>query len=237
LISKTRLTERVKAFDWQGLDADLAEAPQLLGYRDERGRNWLHLCCATELKGRHPAASLKTADVLLARGIDLAGHAFTEGAWKATPVWFAIGRGRNLALAEHLLKKGADPNYSLWAAGFLDDPASVDLLVRYGALLEDPAVSEESPFVSAVKWSHFKAAEALARHGADVNARDEKGLTALHLMLKKDSDAAHFEMLARYGARGDIPGPDGQTAAQIMARKKDPRFKALAAKLAAAAVA
>jgi len=231
MISKTRLTELVKAFDWAGVDAGLAEKPALLGVRDERGRNWLHLLCATELKGRDPARSLKTADVLLARGIDLADHAFTEGAWKATPVWFAVGRGRNLALAEHLLKKGANPNYSLWAASFNEDAAAIELLVRYGAQLEDPAVPEETPFLGAIGWSKFKAAEALARHGADVNAANPKGQTALHLMLKKDSPFEAFQMLARFGPRADIPGPDGKTAAEIMARKKDPRFKVLAEQL------
>ena len=35
-------------------------------------------------------------------------------------------------------------------------------------------------------------------------------------------------MLIRHGARGDIPGPDGQTAAGIMRRKKDPDFRRMA---------
>jgi hypothetical protein len=50
-------------------------------------------------------------------------------------------------------------------------------------------------------------------------------------MLKKGSDFEHFAMLAKYGARADIPGPDGTTAAQIMSRKKDKRFRQLAGKL------
>jgi uncharacterized protein len=67
--------------------------------------------------------------------------------------------------------------------------------------------------------------------GADVNAIGANGLTALHLMLKKGSDKAHFEMLIHYGARGDIPDPDGQTAAEIMRRKKDPDFQLMADQL------
>jgi hypothetical protein len=67
--------------------------------------------------------------------------------------------------------------------------------------------------------------------GADVNAIGANGLTALHLMLKKGSDKAHFELLIRYGARGDIPGPDGQSAAQIMRRKRDPDFQRMADRL------
>lgn len=52
-------------------------------------------------------------------------------------------------------------------------------------------------------------------------------------MLKKGSDFEHFATLARHGPRGDLPGPDGKTAAEIMLRKKDERFRNLARKLAA----
>ena len=64
-----------------------------------------------------------------------------------------------------------------------------------------------------------------------MNARNEKGLTAFHLMLKKGTDFEHFAMLSKHGARGDIPGPDGKTAIEIMSRKKDERFRKLARKL------
>jgi hypothetical protein len=40
-------------------------------------------------------------------------------------------------------------------------------------------------------------------------------------------------MLVRRGARGDIPGPDGRTAIDIMRRKQDPALRALADTLAA----
>ncbi|HWA62616.1 MAG TPA: ankyrin repeat domain-containing protein [Caulobacteraceae bacterium] len=232
MTSKTALTAAVKAFDWAAVDAGLAARPALAGVRDKRGRNWLHLTCATELKGRDPAASIRTADVVLARGVDLADHAFTEGAWKATPVWFCVSRGRNPALAEHILKRGADPNYALFAACWNDDVEAIDLLIRYGADVDDASVPGETPLQGAVGWSKWKGVDALARHGADVNRPNGKGQTPLHMMLKKDSPIEAFEMLAGHGARGDIAGPDGQTAAEIMARKKDPRFKALAARLA-----
>ncbi|HEX9943531.1 MAG TPA: ankyrin repeat domain-containing protein [Thermoanaerobaculia bacterium] len=231
MASKTSLLPRVRAFDWKAVDAGLAEKPGLIAHRDERQRNWLHILCATELKGRDPADSIRTADVLLARGIDLQDHAFTEGAWKATPVWFCVAFGRNLALAEHLLKLGADPNHSLFAAAYNDDDDAIDLLIRYGAPVEDPSSPAASPFLAAVEWSHFRAADALARHGANVNARNAKGMTAFHCMLKKGTDFEPFAMLATRGARADIPGPDGVTAAEIMARKRDPRFRELAAQL------
>jgi hypothetical protein len=234
MVSKTSLLEAVKAFDWKALDAGLKERPDLLSHREEREKNWLHVLCSTKLKGRKPAASIKTADVLLERGIDLHAHAFTEGTWKATPVWWCVSWGRNLSLAEHLLKLGATPDYSMFAACWNDDVAALDLLLKYGALVDDLTSARETPFLGAIAWSRFGYAEALLNRGADVNARSEKGLTAFHIMLKKGSDFEHFTMLAKHGARGDIPGTDGKTAIEIMSGKKDERFRKLAKRLGGA---
>ena len=41
------------------------------------------------------------------------------------------------------------------------------------------------------------------------------------------SRPGHFELLARYGARFDLPNKDGVTAAEIMSRKRDARCSAL----------
>src|SRR6202022_820976 len=77
-------------------------------------------------------------------------------------------------------------------------------------------------------WSHFEAAAAMLTCGANVNAQNDRGMTAAHMMLKKGSDYKHFELFVRYGARFDLPNNDGVTAAEIMLRKRDPRFRALA---------
>jgi hypothetical protein len=70
MVSKTRMLERVKAFDWKAVREGLTESPALVGYRDERGRNWLHLCCGVDVSKRKEGAadSVKTADVLLKAG-------------------------------------------------------------------------------------------------------------------------------------------------------------------------
>jgi len=231
MISKTRMLALVKAFDWAAVTQALAESPGLLAIRDERGRGWLHICCATAATSAAQVAdSIKTADALLAAGLDIDDAAFTEGDWRATALWCAIGRGRNLALARHLLELGCDPEHCLWAAQFARDTEAIRLLVSHGARI-DPFQEEGTPFISAIAWSHFEEAEVFLELGADVNAIGANGLTALHLMLKKGSDKAHFELLIRYGARGDIPGPDGQTAAQIMRRKRDPDFQRMADRL------
>jgi uncharacterized protein len=233
MVSKTRMVELVKAHNASAVAAGLDENANLLTWRDERGRNWLHLCCARNVEGdaARAEASVRTADALISRGFGIEDAAFSEGAWRATPLWFSVAWGRNTRLAEHLLKLGAIPACSMHAAAFNSDLKAMRLLVAYGHAVDEYSEGD-TPFLFMIKWSRFSTAAALLDLGADVNAKDEKGQTALHLMLKKGSDKAHFEMLLRRGARGDIPGPDGQTAIEILRRKRDPDFRRMAEELA-----
>lgn len=221
----------VKALRGSEVAPALKENPDLLAYRDERGRNWLHICCGIKVKDRKRAAeSVKTAEVLLKGGLAINQEAFSEGTWKATPLWYAIARGENLALAKYLLEHGSNPNHCLWAAAFNKDIATIRLLVHGGANVNDIA-EDETPFLAAIKWSHFEAAKELLKLGADPNYRDPRGMTALHYMLKKGSHKKHFRIVIGYGARGDIGDKDGVTAAEIMRRKKDPEFRKMAEEL------
>jgi hypothetical protein len=232
--SKTALAAHVKAFRSQDIDTGLTDRPELVSVRDARGRNWLHLCCSIDIRKRRrdAAKSVETADVLIAHGLDIDEEAFTEGNWKATPLWFAVGRGCNLVLAKHLLQLGCNPNYALWAAAFNDDVDAIELLVRHGATVDDRAVPEETPFLAAVKVSHFAPAKALLDRGANVDFRDPSGMTALHYMLKKQSDTNHVRMVVEHGARGDIGDAEGVTAIDILRRKRDPELRALGEQLA-----
>jgi hypothetical protein len=233
MISKTAMLDLVRGFRAAEVERAFAGNPALFDYRDERGRNWLHICCASKAANAKVPASLRTASVLLARGYDMNGAAFTEGTWRATPVWYTVSRGENLALTEFLLKRGADPNHSLWAASFRNDRAAIRLLVGHGARLED-VVEDTTPFLGAVKWSKFGPAEELLEAGADPNYRDKQGMTALHYMLKKASDKKHIAMVVRHAARGDIKDKAGKTAIDILRRKKDPALRQFAEELAAA---
>ena len=147
---RTQLLESVKRLRWQEVEATLAEHPRLIEYRDERGRNLLHMCCGVNPKARRlpPSASLRTADVLLRAALGVNQEAFREGTWRATLLWYAIARGENLALARHLLERGSDPNHCLWAAAFRGDVAAIALLPDAGAEI-DPVVEDETPFLAA----------------------------------------------------------------------------------------
>jgi ankyrin repeat protein len=230
MVSKTSLRETVRALRWRELGEALAVRPDLIGARDERGRNWLHLCCATPAGAAED--SIRTAELLLELGLGLDAPAFTEGEWQATPLWFAIARGKNLALAAHLLARGATPKYCLFAAIWNDDRAAIRLLLGHGADVNDDGAPGESPLFGAVAWSRFGPAEELLAAGADPDYRNPKGDTALHLMLRKGSAIEAFRLFARHGARGDIADAKGRTAAAILRRKRDPAFHAVADALA-----
>jgi hypothetical protein len=232
MVSKARVRELVRTFDWTEVEKSLSERPALVMARDDRGRTWLHLCCATPLGSGRADASVRTADLLLSLGLGLEDAAFTEGTFRATPLWYSIAWGRNLVLAEHLLERGAVPENCLFAAAWNHDRAAIRLLVAHGAKVEGDDPKDDSPLLGAARWSRFGPAEELLAAGADPNLRDKDGMTALHYMLKKGSDKAHFRLFARFGARGDIPDSAGRTARDIMRRKKDADFHRLADELA-----
>lgn len=163
--------------------------------------------------------SIKALD----RQIDINAPAFVEGAFQATPLWYAVSRGRNLPLARFLLAHGSTPEYCLWSTGFHDDVEAIDLLVRHGASV-DPVTEDETPFLGAIKWSRFAGAERLLRHGADVNFQNSRGLTALHLLLKKDSPRRHVEMLLRHGADPTLKSKDGKSPIDMVARRRDKTY-------------
>ena len=224
-MSKTRLFRSLKALDLEAVETLLEAEPALRRVTDERRRNALHFLCGLTASERTRARSLKLAEYLLRAGFDVNEPAFVEGggAFKATPLWYCLSRGRNLALARLLLKHGSTPEYSLWTAAFHDDVEAIDLLVASGATL-DPVTEDETPFLGAIKWSRFRAAERLLHHGANVNFRDSKGMTALHLVLKKNSDRKHVEMLVRYAADPRIKDRQGRTALDMVARRRDKSY-------------
>jgi len=219
-MSKSRLFQSVKSLNREGAAALLDADPELKRAKDERGRNALHFLCSLPGADKSRERSLELAQYLLGAGFDINEAAFVEGPFKATPLWYAISRGRNLPLAKLLLKKGSTPEYCLWSAAFHDDVEAIDLLIKHGARV-DPVAEDETPFLSAIKWSHFAAAEKLLRHGADVDFQNSKGMTALHFLLKKNSDRKHVEMLVRHGADPTLANAEGIRPLDMVAKRRD----------------
>jgi len=222
-MSKTRLFQAIKALDVDAVAALLDAQPELIRAIDDRRRNPLHFLCSLPADPRTSTRTLALARRLLDAGLDVNAPAFVEGVFQATPLWYAISRGSNLPLTRFLLKHGSTPENSLWAAAFAENLPAIDLLVKSGASL-DPVTEDETPFLSAIKWSRFTAAERLLRHGASVNFQNSKGVTALHMVLKKNSDRKHVEMLLRHGADPTIRSKDGKTSLDLVARRRDKTY-------------
>lgn len=223
-MSRARLFRSIKALDADAVAELLAAQPELARATDDRRRNPLHFLCSLPASPKTSDRSIRLARQLLAAGIGIDAPAFVEGgAFQATPLWYAISRGRNGPLARFLLKQGSSPEYCLWAAAFKDDVETIDLLVRHGASI-DPVTEDETPFLSAIKWSRFAAAERLLHHGADANFQNSKGVTALHLVLKKDSAPEHVAMLMRHGADPTIKSKDGKSPLDLVARRRDKTY-------------
>lgn len=222
-MSKARLFRSIKALDVEAVTSLLEAHPDLLRVTDARRRNPLHFLCSLPADPKTSGRVLTLARRLLAAGLDVNAPAFGEGAFRATPLWYAISRGRNLPLAQLLLAHGSTPENSLWAAAFAENVKAIDLLVRSGAKL-DPVTEDETPFLGAIKWSRFVGAERLLRHGANVNFQNSKGLTALHLVLKKNSDRKHVEMLLRHGADPTIKSRDGKSPLDRVRNRRDKTY-------------
>ena len=231
MTSKTKMLSLVRDLNWKEIKIAINENPDLLCFTDPKGRSWLHICCSVDIGSDKNKIkdSIKTAEILIDAGIDINQPAFTEGSWKATPLWYSIGFGRNLPLSEYLLKHGSEPDHCLWIAANNNDAGAIRLLSGYGAL--DLVTNDASPFLAAVQWNKFAAAEEFLKHGADVNFQDSKKMTALHYLLRKSMDKKYILMLIKYGARGDIKNKNDLTAREIMMRKRDSDFHKMAAQL------
>lgn len=222
-MSKTRLFQSIKALDADAVTALLAAQPELIRVTDDRRRSPLHFLCGLPASEKTRDRSFALARRLLDAGLDVNAPAFVEGAFQATPLWYAISRGRNLPLARFLLKHGSTPEHCLWAAAFADNVEAIDLLVRSGARV-DPVTEDETPFLGAIKWSRFVGAERMLHHGANVNFQNSKGVTALHMVLKKNSAPRHVEMLLHHGADPTIKSRDGKTPLDLVRNRRDKTY-------------
>ena len=118
-MSRARLFRSLKALDVDAVTEVLAADPALLRAVDDRKRTPLHFLCSLPPAPRAADRATRLARLLLDAGADIAAPAFTKGTWHATPLWYAVSRGENVAMARFLLQLGASPEHCLSAAAFL----------------------------------------------------------------------------------------------------------------------
>jgi ankyrin repeat protein len=222
-VSKARLLEAVRRLDVPATTALLEKQPSLLSATDRRGRNLLHLACSASCKelGVSEAVSARLVTLLLDAGLDVDSPLVVDD-YPCNSVWFAAARGRNATLVELLVRRGARPS-GLFAAGWHDDLKIVQLLIDLGAVV-DERVEDETPFLHCWKNRRLRSARVLLHSGANVNARDATGKTALHYGIKKGFEPSSLRALVRSGASPDIEDRDGVSPRLLASRKRDKRF-------------
>lgn len=223
-MSKTRLFEAIKALDLASTRRILEAKPELLKAWNGQGRNLLHLACSADCKNleKPESAAVRLVDYLLDRGLDIEEEG-GAGPDLCKPIWFATAKGRNLSVVRRLLARGATPN-GLYAAGWWEDTKILNALVDAGADME--VVVGVTPFLACWGWKRFTAAKALALKGANLDAQDQRGRTALHIGIEKEFDPALLKWLVTHGASPDIPDRDGVTARVKASRKRNKNFLA-----------
>ncbi len=217
-MSKARILDAVQRLDIEAVRMLLDPKLALAEVRDRQDRNLLHVACCVQ-----DARSLKMARFLLDRGFDI--EAFS-GRDRCTPLFFAVARARNPKFAKLLIDRGAKPSNApggaLFAAAWWNDTKSLDLLLNAGAKID--VVLGITPFLAAWVWKHFDAAKFLATRGANVDAQDQKGRTALHLGIEKEYDPKLLRWLVGHGASPDVADKSGVTARVKASRKRDKRY-------------
>jgi ankyrin repeat protein len=181
--SKTSLFAAAKAWDAASVQAQLAQAPALVGATDPRGRAAIHLACTVKAEGAQLAEphGIKTVTALLDAGADLeAVVPMDEGDFRATPIWYAVARGENLPLVKFLAKRGANTSWSLWAAVWRDDAAMCRVLLVNRPELNLRAHGE-TPLFYAARLQRLETLALLIAAGADASVADEQGRDAVDI--------------------------------------------------------
>jgi ankyrin repeat protein len=225
-MSKTALIKAVRSLDMDTTRRLLTATPALRTVTDDRNRNLLHLACSAPTTPHDVTAALQVrlVEFLLEQG----GFDIDQpvGPDACTPLFFAVARARNAALVDFLIDRGARPAAApgggLFAAGWWEDLDIMERLIAAGAPVD--VVVGVTPFLACWIWKRFEAATFLALHGADVNARDEKGRTALHHGIEKAFAPDLLSWLVSQGASPDIEDSQGVSPRARAARKRNPRF-------------
>jgi uncharacterized protein len=197
--TKTAFFDAAKRWDAPALKWMLAVAPELLSATDPKGRMALHIACAVKPRsGLGERVGIKTVTVLLDGGASLEAAVpmdEDEGDFRATPLWYAVSRGENLALVRFLLRRGADASYSLWAAVWRDDPVLCRALLQTKPRLNLRAHGETPTFYAA-RLKRLRTLELLIKAGADPGIVDSKGRDAVEIARPRGLPGAWIDRLA-----------------------------------------
>lgn len=155
------------------------------------------------------------AEVLIAHGADV-NRKTGEGRSFKTPLNYAA-ESNNLPVAKLLIARGADVegkgSSPLSSAGVNGDFVEMaQLLVENGAEVNRPSPTGWYPLETAAGRGNIKVTEYLLAQGANPNAADQAGYTALYSAAGSDYGAAAAKALLKYGADPNAKSLNGRTA-------------------------
>lgn len=190
----------------QGADADTFDGNGRtpLHLAIERG----HLCTVKAILAANPDTSIRYK--VACRGYSVLDLAAREG---------------NVDVLRALLQHGVDVNRltdgytSLHVAALNNHVGAIDVLIEAGADLEVEDDDDCTPFLDAVLNHCHEAALALFRHGANIEARDFRGETPLHIAARqagREGVTAIVNLLLTCGSDETALNPNGCTAAEIV---------------------
>ena len=214
-MDKRQFISDVRNWNARAVAKAIAEAPELANFEDRSRKTPLHHCAGINAKdaGLPVRNSIETTKTLIEAGADVNAvrTILDDGEeFHATPLWYAVAWGRNLRLSRFLLEQGAKPNGCMWAACWDQSVEMATLLRRFGAEV-DPVFHDETPLLLIVKSKRMKLLPWLVANGANVNAQDKLGFTALHYAVKRNHNLKQMEQLLELGADPSLKARNGSS--------------------------
>jgi ankyrin repeat protein len=204
----------IKSLDLPLVAELLQKKPEWINWAEDDGKDALHYLCGTEISKQPQKASesLALLKLLLKSGMNINSvHRIKDGDcgfFPARPLWYAYAKGRNELLYPWLLANGADPENCMYAIAWNDDVEAAKLFKQYGATTDGDSLID-TPFLAAFNWKRFEVAKWFLENGANINAADPKGNTALHYAVKRKYDIGQIELLLKFGADVNRENKDG----------------------------
>ncbi len=195
----------------------LAKNPALATVRDTNTMTVLHYAALCGLTGREEDLR-QIAHALLDAGAD--GNAReTIGPYPLIPV-LHFAAWKNFALAEVLLSRGCDPNFGFGNCLWKKPGPMAELFLAHGADVNGREPSGQPLLNSRIHWNLPSTALWLLKNGADPNATDKIGNTALHEAAARGINAEVVQALLKHGANPLAKNTKGETPLNIARSRK-----------------